>query len=156
MLTILSLLGGGLMRLVPELFALFNKKTDNTHELAMMDKQLALQQSKGVDDRAGIEAQGTVDLNVEEMKALSAALTAQMQPTGIHFVDALNFLVRPLTTYYFLGIYGAAKFASYMVALQGAATWSAVAALYTEDDLAILSGILAFWFVGRVFEKARA
>lgn len=52
--TILSALGGGLLRLLPELLALFNKKTDNSHELAMLDKQLALENVRGAKDRKSV------------------------------------------------------------------------------------------------------
>jgi hypothetical protein len=35
----------------------------------------------------------------------------------------------------------------------GVTGWDAILKIYDADDRAILSGILAFWFVGRVFDK---
>ena len=40
--TLLSLLGGGLLRMLPEVMKLFTLKADQKHELAMMDKQFDL------------------------------------------------------------------------------------------------------------------
>lgn len=155
-LSLLSLLGGGLMRLLPEVFAFLNKKADNGHELAMMDKQLALEQLKGQQQAAITDMQTNAEQIVHMFDAQAEALKTQMQVTGMKFVDALNFLVRPLTTYYVLAMYGAAKVAKFMLMWQdGTGTWQAIDTLYTADDLAILSGVLGFWFVGRVFDRLR-
>lgn len=155
-LSILSMLGGGLVRLLPEIFGFLNKKTDNAHELAMMDKQLALEQVRGANRQAEVELQTTSEQIVHMLDAQAEALKSQMQVTGIRFVDALNFLVRPLTTYYVLALYGLAKVAMFALAVQsGVSGWEAVLRLYDEDDKAILSGILGFWFVGRCFEKRK-
>lgn len=153
------------MRLLPELVGLWNKKTDNSHELAMMDRQLELQRTKGADDRALVIEQSNAALSLGEQSNDAAAVLAlldaqkealhdQMKPTGLPWVDALNILVRPLTTYYVLILYGLAKVALFAVAVQsGGNVWTAVLQAYDDEDRAILSGILAFWFVGRIFDK---
>lgn len=154
LLTIFSALGGGLLRLLPEVFTFLNKKADNAHELAMMDKQFALEQLKGQNAMATTELQTNAEQIVHMLDAQGEALKSQMQITGIKFVDALNFLVRPIATYYALALYGLAKLAKFMLLMQtGTVSWAAIDSLYTIDDFAILSGILGFWFVGRVFEK---
>ncbi|WP_316150414.1 hypothetical protein [Cupriavidus sp. BIC8F] len=154
LLSILSLLGGGLLRLLPEVFSFMNKKTDNEHELAMMDKQFALEQLKGANQQALVETQLNAEQIVHMFDAQAEALKSQMQVTGDKLVDGLNFLVRPLTTYYFLLLYGAAKVAMFVLALQGGISgWDAILKLYTDQDANILAGILGFWFVGRTFEK---
>lgn len=155
LLTLLSMFGGGFMRMLPELIGWLNKRTDNDHELALMDKQLALAQFKGQDDRETIALQGDINQTLAMLDAQKEALRGQMQMTGIGFVDALNFLVRPLTTYYFLLFYGIVKTATISVALSAANSWTAIIQCWTPDDAAILSGILAFWFVGRVFDKKK-
>ena len=78
-----------------------------------------------------------------------------MQKTGFWFVDALNFLVRPLATYYFLGCYGIVKTAMIVTAMREADPWLSVVSCWADQDAQILSGILAFWFVGRVFDKQK-
>lgn len=156
-LTLLSMLGGGLMRLLPEVFAFLNKKTDNAHELAMMDKQAELEKTRSAMRREEIETQGQVDFNIAELNALGEALKSQMQVTGNSLVDTLNFLVRPVTTYFFLLMYALAKLAMFVVAMKsGLDTWETVLKIYDAEDRSILAGILSFWFLGRVFDKARS
>ena len=151
--TLLSLLGGGFMRLLPELIGLWNKKTDNAHELAMLDKQFQLEQTRASAKQAEIAQQGDIDQTLALLASQKEALTGQMQVTGIRIVDVLNFLVRPLTTYYFLALFGIYKAALLAVAMETKNIWQAILQVYTPDDAAMLAGILAFWFVGRVFDK---
>lgn len=153
LMTLLSLFGGGLMRALPELIGLWNKKTDNSHELAMLDRQVELEKTRAGARMDEIKEQGNIDQVLSLLDAQKAALQGQMQKTGIRFVDALNFLVRPLTTYYFLGMYGLVKLAMIVVALRAVDPWVAIIQCWSMDDAAILSGILSFWFVGRVFDK---
>ena len=156
LMTLLSLFGGGLMRAVPELIGLWNKKTDNAHELAMLDKQSELEKPRAGARLDEITTQGDIDQTLALLDAQKTALTGQMQRIGIKWVDALNFAVRPLTTYYFLLMYGLAKLAMFVLALQsGISGWEAILKLYDDSDREILAGILAFWFVGRVFDKKK-
>jgi len=152
-LTLLSMFGGGLMRLLPEILGFLNKKADNAHELAMLEKQFQLEQTRAQARYDEIALQGGIDETLKLLDAQREALKGQMQKTGIKWVDAANFLVRPLTTYYFLGFYGLVKLATVAVALRAADAWTSIIQCWTADDAAILSGILAFWFVGRVFDK---
>ena len=153
LMTLLSLFGGGLMRALPEFVALWNKKTDNAHELAMLDRQAELEKTRASARHDDIVTQGGIDEMLALLDAQKSALAGQMQKVGIKWVDALNFLVRPLTTYYFLGMYGLVKLSMIVVALRAVDPWVAIIQCWSADDAAILSGILAFWFVGRVFDK---
>lgn len=153
-LTLLSMLGGGLMRLLPEVFSFMNKKQDNSHELAMLDRQFELEKTRSANHLTEIQFQGDVDTQVAFINAQKEALVSQMQKTGIGFIDGLNFLVRPLCTYYLLVMYGIMKLGMFMVALQaGTGKWDAVVSVYDVDDFNLLAGVIAFWFVGRVFDK---
>lgn len=155
-LSLLSMLGGGLLRLMPEIFGFLNKKTDNAHELAMLDRQFELEKTRASARQAVVEYQGGVEQTLALLDAQKSALLGQMQPLGIWWADALNFLVRPLATYYVLLMYGLAKVAMFIVAREAGLTgWEAVLRIYDSEDRAILSGILAFWFVGRVFDKQK-
>jgi hypothetical protein len=155
-LTLLSMFGGGLMRLLPEVFSFLNKKTDNTHELAMLDKQFELEKTRAVNRMAEVELQGNFTEMLSLLDAQKSALEGQMQKTNIWWVDALNFLVRPLTTYFFLLMYGIAKIAMFFIAYDANLnTWETIVNIYDAEDRAILSGILSFWFVGRVFDKKK-
>jgi hypothetical protein len=153
--TLFSLIGGGLLRFLPELLKFFTLKQDNSHELAMMDKQIELQKLNA--DNAYRAQEKALDSSeiLALMDAQKSALTGQMQKTGFMIVDALNFLVRPLATYYFLGCYGIVKTAMIAVALRSTDPWTAIIHCWNDQDAQILSGILAFWFVGRVFDKQK-
>ena len=153
LMTLLSLFGGGLMRALPEFVGLWNKKTDNAHELAMLDRQFQLEQTRAAARMDELVAQGDIDQTLALLDAQKSALAGQMQKVGIRWVDALNFLVRPLTTYYFLGMYGLVKLSMIIVALRAVDPWLAIIQCWSADDAAILAGILSFWFVGRVFDK---
>ena len=156
MLTLLSLLGGGLLRILPELLQFLNRKTDNKHELDMFDRQIQLESFQSANRREEIVINGSFEETLAVLDAQKTALKSQMQVTGIRFVDALNFLVRPLTTYYMLAIYGLSKLAMAIVAYHaGVDAWVVISSLYNDDDKSILMGILSFWFVGRVFDKKK-
>lgn len=153
-LTLLSMLGGGLMRLLPELMSFLNRKQDNAHELAMLDKQFQLEGARTAAHLNEIQVQGDYTQELALVQAQQEALKGQMQLTSIGFVDALNFLVRPAVTYFMVAMYAAAKLAMYMIAMRsGLGGWDAILKVYDEEDRAILSGILAFWFVSRTIEK---
>lgn len=152
-LSLLSMLGGGLLRMLPELIGFLNKKTDNAHELAMLDRQFQLEATRSAARVHEIEVQGDISQSISMLTAQTEALRGQMQKVGIWWVDAMNFLVRPLTTYLFLGMYCLVKVATLAVALRSMDPWGAILQVWNADDGAILSGILAFWFVGRVFDK---
>jgi hypothetical protein len=153
LMTLLSMLGGGFMRLLPELIGLWNKATDNKHELAMLDKQLALEAARGAESRATMQVQGDINEVLALIDAQKTALASQMQKTGIWIADVLNFLVRPVVTYFFLLLFGAVKVATIVLAMQQTDAWHAILGSWDADDRATFSGILAFWFVGRVFDR---
>lgn len=154
LMTLLSMFGGGLMRLLPEILGFLNKKTDNAHELAMLEKQFQLEQTRAAARLDEIRVQGDVDQTIALLDVQREALKGQMQKTGIRFVDALNFLVRPVTTYFFLSMYGIVKLATLVIAVRQADAWTAIVTVWTPDDATILAGILTFYFVGRSFDKA--
>jgi hypothetical protein len=135
-----ALLGGGLgaiARMAPEVLKFFDRKNERTHELALGDQQARLIElgNRGKLEQAQIEAQSH-DL-VAALEALRAGIAGQSTLTGVKWVDALSSSVRPVITYLFTGAY------LYYKMITG--TWE-------PQDTAIFSGILNFWFMGRVFE----
>lgn len=153
LLTLLSMFGGGVMRLLPEIITFMNRRQDNAHELAMLDRQAQLEQTRAANRLEELQVQGNFTDMLALLDAQKSALAGQMQKTGMAWVDALNFLVRPLTTYYFLGCYGIYKTALMIVAIRQIDAWHAILQCYTETDANILASILAFWFVGRTIDR---
>lgn len=132
---------GGLLRLVPEGLKLWQAKGDRDHEFRMAELAGAQARDGSAQRIREMEAASTAAIDAKGMDALVEAIRGQMQVTGNKVADALNFSVRPVTTYFFLALYGAHK-ATHEV-------------LWTQDDYAILGGILSFWFLNRVLEKGR-
>ena len=165
--TLLSMIIGGGLRALPELLSLFKNKQDNAHELAMLATQIELEKTRAgarmdelnVTNAAALQ-QLQLSTNAQEVLAMldaqKEALKGQMQPLGIWWVDALNFLVRPLTTYYFLIFYGIVKAVMLTVAIQQPDPWVAVIQVWSQADMDTLTGIISFWFVGRVIDKKAA
>lgn len=150
--TLLSGVFGGLLRLAPEAMKIFDRKSEREHELRMLtqEHEFAKTQAEVALRR------GDQQVSVKEFEAIEAATTEQSK-TAIAagwLIAAINALVRPMTTYLFLGCYFLVKFALYSMARDAGTDWqTVVVALWTKDDIAILFMIISFWFVGRVYER---
>lgn len=154
LLTLLGSLLGGVFRLAPEVLKLFNAKADNAHELAMVRAEMEFAKVRGEIAMRQTEAVMTV----AEMDAMQAAFREQSETAqaGGKFVAAISALVRPIVTYAFVVFYFTVKAASYFIALAQGGDWKAILVnLWNVDDMALLSMILTFWFVGRVYERTK-
>jgi hypothetical protein len=88
---------------------------------------------------------------------LKEAVAAQGHQSGVRWADALSASVRPVITYWFMGLYCAAKTAAFAAALTAGAGWGeATLHAWTEADQALWAGVLNFWFLGRVFDRVRS
>ena len=126
--TLLGGLLGGVFRLAPEVLKWADRKGERAHELALQDKALEFEKLRGAQRMAEIG---------------SAA-------------EALSISVRPVITYWFMALYCAVKVAGFVAAVNGGASWlSALLHTWTEADQALWAGVLNFWFLGRVFDRAR-
>ncbi len=73
------------------------------------------------------------------------------------WADALSTSVRPIITYLFMALYCTAKGTAFFTALNGGSGWvEAVQAAWTTADQALWSGVLNFWFIGRVWDRAKS
>ena len=143
---------GGLLRLAPEVIKLFDRKSERDHELKMQTLQLEFAKARA---EAALR-EGEQQIQLKEFDAITTALDGQtkMSEAAGWVVAAINALVRPTTTYLFLGAYFLVKIAAYSLAIsQGGAWQEVVLALWTKDDITILFMIISFWFVGRVYER---
>lgn len=149
--------GGGVLRLIPEVIKLFAAKGDRDHEYRMRELDWKIAQQQGDQQIRAIDAAGAVAVDARTADAWVEAIKAQGQKTGIWIADLLNALVRPVTTYYFLFLFGAHKTALlYLMITSGQGVAQAIISSWTAEDAAMLAGLLNFWFVGRVFEKQRS
>jgi hypothetical protein len=72
------------------------------------------------------------------------------------WVASLSALVRPAVTYWFVAFYSVVKAAGLYLAFLQDGSWTAVLLSgWTDYDEGMLSLILTFWFVGRVWESKK-
>lgn len=152
--TLLGGVFGGVLRLAPELFKLFDKKNERDHELRMLGAEMEFAKIKG----EIAMRQADVQLQTAELDAMVAAIQEQSSTAKAagSLVAAISALVRPTVTYMFLGLYAAVKVAAYMIAIEQGGNWKEVlTTMWGSDDLAVFNMIISFWFVGRVYERSK-
>jgi hypothetical protein len=142
--------------LAPEVLKWFDRQSERGHELAMQDKALEFEKLRGASRMAELGAASDGAWNTGAIEALRDAVRTQGEKTGVAWADALSSSVRPIITYLLMALYCAAKTVAFVAALNAGAGWgAAVLAAWTEADQALWAGVLNFWFLGRVFDKAR-
>ena len=155
--TLLGGLLGGAFRLAPEILKWLDRKGERGHELAMQDKALEFEKLRGAQRMAEIGAAADAAWNTGAIDALKEAVAAQGHQSGVRWADALSASVRPVITYWFMGLYCAAKTAAFAAALTAGAGWGeATLHAWTEADQALWAGVLNFWVLGRVFDRVRS
>jgi len=155
--TLLGGLLGGAFRLAPEILKWLDRKGERGHELAMQDKAIEFEKLRGAQRMAEIGAAADAAWNTGAINALKEAVAAQGHQSGVRWADALSASVRPVITYWFMGLYCAAKTAAFAAALTAGAGWGeATLHAWTEADQALWAGVLNFWVLGRVFDRVRS
>jgi hypothetical protein len=151
-----SLIGGlfgGLLRLAPEVFKIFDKKNERAHELRMVEAEMEFAKIRGEIAMRQVEAQMTM----AEMDTMAQAFKEQSETAknAGWFVSAISALVRPMVTYAFLALYASVKIAAFLIAIDQNGNWKEVlVTMWGADDLAVFNMIISFWFVGRVYERS--
>jgi hypothetical protein len=152
--TLLGGVFGGLLRLAPEVFKIFDKRNERAHELRMLEAEMEFAKIRGEIAMRQVEAQMTM----AEMDTMAQAFKEQSETAknAGWFVSAISAMVRPTVTYLFLALYAAVKVAAYLIAIEQGGNWKDVlTSMWGSDDLAVFNMIISFWFVGRVYERSR-
>lgn len=135
--TLLGGLFGGLLRIVPEVLKWLDRKDERAHELSMQDKALAFEDRR----QAGKMAEYGAALDQTQFAALGEAFKQQAAADSAAGGWAiLSSSVRPVVTYGLVALYAGIKIAK--------GDWA-----WTAEDQALLSSVMAFWFVGRAITK---
>lgn len=153
--TLFGTLFGGLFRLAPEVFKWLDRNGERAHELAMFDRQLEADKLRAQSEIDQINARADATIGAAEVQAIIAATKAQAVRTGIRWVDAINSLMRPLITFWWVVVlYTAALVAQFVVLVDGGSSYlQAVLTLWGPDEKAIVASIISFWFVDRSLRK---
>lgn len=145
---------GGIFRIAPEILKWLDRRGEREHELKMLQAEMEFTRLRGEIMMKQVEAVMTV----AELDAVAEATKEQGQTARAagKTIAAISALVRPGVTYAFVTTYFLVKLAGYLLALEQNGEWKSVLlAMWTKDDMAILTLILTFWFVGRVWERGR-
>lgn len=160
-MALLGALGGGALRILPELIDTWKHRNDPAHDLDMakleLEKTRVKLQSK-VDlatARAQFsDAQAQAVASIAKSQAQVIAQQAQAQLTGSKLVDGANLLVRPVVTLWLLALYTLYKVLTvYASIVQHVPLDDVANVMWTPDDVAIFSGAITFWFVDQSIEQ---
>ncbi len=155
--TLLGGLLGGAFRLAPEVLKWLDRQGERGHELAMQDKALEFEKLRGASRMGEIGASADAAWNTGAIEAFKEAVAGQGRPSGVKWADALSTSVRPVITYLLVAMYCTVKITAFVGSVQSGTGFNeALVAAWTEADQALLSGVLHFWFIGRIWERRNA
>jgi hypothetical protein len=154
--TFLSFLAGGL----PKILQIFQDRQDKKHELALVaaqkERELALAE-RGFIAQAKVEEIKTEQIAMQTSAEERVALYQHDMEIGkgaSQWMINLRASVRPVVTYIFV---------LELVAINIAGVWyayttgipfaEAMAEVFSDDEMLILSSIIAFWFGSQAFGK---
>ena len=167
MLSLISTLGGLLISGLPKVLDFFQNKADQSHEIALarlqneMQLQLAAQ---GFAAQAKIEEIRTDQVAMQsEAKMTEAALQHDAKVLEKASKWAVNYVatVRPTVTYIFvlelvminMGLVYFLLFKQGLGTLTVDQFIAATDLIFSEDEMAMLGGIIGFWFGSRGWSK---
>lgn len=157
MIELLGGLLGAATRVVPEIVSLVDKRSERKHELEMLKLSSILETERHKRGMEITRLQGDYGLDTRSLDAFIEATRAQGRPSGIPLADALSALVRPILTFWWaLVLYTVVLLAKYTLLVDAdIPATEAIVSLWGAEERAIVSSILSFWFLDRVFSKFR-
>lgn len=165
MIALLSALLGFFSSATPDLLKLWRDGKDRAHEITLLKLQLENQRTlqAGASAEQAAERDARLDaVALETYRTEQTLLNTRLkdQMIGIHWVDALAGSVRPVLTYGFFLLYAVVKAAQFHVLVAPGLPWrepltqaQALLAVWNEEDVAIFSAIMAFWFGSRIMAR---
>ena len=167
MIALFSALLGFVSSAVPDFIRLFRDSKDRAHEITLLKLQMEYEREKlAAAQQANMAVHASqlqaieLQAGISEQQALNARVSESL--TGIHWVDALSGSVRPMITYAFFALYFLVKCAQFYLLMHPMLPWQstmmlsqALVSLWTQEDIAIFSAIMAFWFGSRALGKAK-
>jgi hypothetical protein len=154
--TFMSFFAGGL----PKLLAFFQSRSDNSHELDMArlqnERELALA-AQGFAAQQRIEEIKTDQVEMQTQAQERVALyehDAKIGEGASRWIINLRASVRPIITYIFVLELLAVNAAGFWYAWQTNVPFNEMLTkIFSEDEMQILSSIVAFWFGTQAFQK---
>ena len=146
---------GGAFRIIPEIMKTFDRKNERSHELSMLEAEMKFSVLKSEHEMKMTEA----SMAITELGAVTQAVTEQGSTARAagSFVAGISALVRPMVTYWFVIMYSSVKIVGIQLAIIAGGDWREVLIKsWTIDDMSMLTMILTFWFIGRIYESQRS
>ena len=154
---VLGSLLGGLFRLAPEVLKFLDRKNERHHELKMFEQQCQLEQLRGAQKLQEIGAVHgmAVDVGVLDVFKSTVEQQAEMvKAAGKGWVASLSASVRPVVTYWILGIWSFIHiWFAYMGWLNGMSPSEVFKTMMTADFAALVAGTINYWFLDRTLKQ---
>jgi hypothetical protein len=148
MLTLLSLLGSGLISVLPGIMGVATRWLDAKKDVQLAQIQADLQ-------RTSMETGKAMAVLTAETTETAALLADDHQAPGTVFWGAVRASIRPVITYLFVGLFVAAKIVIlyHLTTVRGVDVAIAMSQVWDETATAILAAVVAFWFGSRLLDK---
>lgn len=147
---------GGLFRLAPEVLKFLDRKNERLHELKMFEQQCQLEAQRGQQKLQEIGAQHAMAVDTGVLDAFKSAVEQQteMVKAAGGWVASLSASVRPVVTYWILGLWSFIHvWFAWNAWLAGASPKEVFVAMMTADFAALVSGTLNYWFLDRTLKQ---
>jgi hypothetical protein len=147
---------GGLFRMAPEVLKWLDKKNEREHELNMFKFQCDLEAQRGQQKLAEIGAQREAAIDTGVMNAFQSAIEQQteMVKAAGGWVASLSASVRPVVTYWILGLWSFIHiWLSWNAWVSGMPPLDVFKVMMSADFAALVSGTLNYWFLDRTLAK---
>jgi hypothetical protein len=148
MITLLSMLGSGLLSIFPGIFTILGRWFDDRKEIQLAQINADLQKTSMENGKV----MATLGAETAEIATLHAEESISVSP----FWDGVRASIRPVITYLFVGLFVAAKILVFwhLVWTRNTDIVIAVNQVWDEPTSAITAGIIAFWFGSRAVDKS--
>jgi hypothetical protein len=172
MLAAIAAVFGFLAPFLPEVLKLFTRAQDNRHELELMKLRMAAAAEASLHRISELNAQADVEeakvlhrparsFGVQLIDAAEGRYPAWVMVPAFWLFALLDFLagmVRPLITYAAVLFYMLVKYSRFelmqSVVSDDTRWFDLVARTWSEDDMAVLTLVLSYWFGNRVAKYA--
>ena len=152
MITLLGSLLGFSTSIIPEILGFFKQGQANKQELAMLEAKAQYAQALSSMKLEELDAKAEI-VETEKLYEHDMALAARGG-----WVVSLQASVRPVITYLFMGTFIAVEggLVYSLIANQNVDWPTALESAFGDEEMAMFSAILSFWFGNRAMSKARA
>jgi hypothetical protein len=149
---------------LPSLLGFFQQKNDQAHERSMaqlQNQQALLMAEKGFVSQEKIAAIELEQTNAETYAQEREALythDAKLVEGASQWVKTLNACVRPFVAFTFVGLLVFVDVAGFVWAVKstGGFTPESMDAIFSTEEMSIVSSIIGFYFGSRTWEKKKS